>query len=136
MVTATIAQATSDIDDAQLACMVVGHEWPSRKLRPGRRIPRGMSAARQVDGSHLVKEECSGCGKIRYSLWENGVMGRTVRRWYQDPENWKVTKAESGITKGDLIADFYGRCEGTLFGVSDATAGIASAVFQAPGAPS
>ena len=111
------AQDLVGIDDAIVFCrargFAGGHEWPrlTKKMVNGR-LPRGFRPVLQRDGTVLMNETCSSCGKVRW--WETGPGGAWdpgAKRHYKDPPNWKVIPAHLGYTSRDFDAEAYRRMQ-------------------------
>lgn len=105
---ARVAKILADIDDAIAVCRAWGHEWPSRKLRPGKPLPKGYRPRLMRDGCVEVTESClNDCGKRRWFVLAPGGVydgDSTVRR-YLDPPNWKVIHADQHVGRFDFQAE-------------------------------
>lgn len=107
---ATTASLLSDIDDDIAACRAWGHSWPSRKLRPGRKLPSGFLPRAAYGGVVEITETCPGCGKQRIGMTlPGGIFDRDVVRRYVDPRNWKVIKQDEHVTPRDFQAEVFRR---------------------------
>jgi hypothetical protein len=111
MATSTAA-LLSGIDDDIAACRAWGHNWPSRKLRPGRPLPRGFRPRAAAGGVVEVTETCPDCGKQRVSLTHNGgIYDRNVARHYVNPPNWIVISADERATPRDFQVEIFRRMD-------------------------
>jgi hypothetical protein len=106
-----VARVLSDVDDKIAACRAWGHEWPSRKLRPGRPLPKGWRPRLTRDGSVEVTETClSGCGKKRwYYLLPGGVYDLEVVRRYTDPPEWKTIHRDQNVGRREFQGEVIRR---------------------------
>jgi hypothetical protein len=100
----------SNIDDDIAACRAWGHRWPSKNLRPGRKLPIGFQPRAAPGGCVEVTERCPDCGKKRITVTlPEGVFNRDVVRSYIDPKNWVVVKQEEHATPRVFQAEIYRR---------------------------
>lgn len=106
-----VAIRLAGIDDQIAACRAWGHEWPSRRLRPGRALPRGFVPRLGSDGYVEISETClNECGKIRrWYLAPGGIFDLAVVRRYTDPKNWKVVPRSTGITRRHMQGEVIRR---------------------------
>lgn len=113
---ARVAELVSDLDDDIAACRAWGHEWPSRKLRPGRKLPRGFVPRLQRDGYVEVTETClNGCGKQRRRLMlPGGIYDRGSRLTYTNPQHWKVIPVDQKVTRTDIQVEVFRRVHEAL----------------------
>jgi hypothetical protein len=104
------AKKLTAVDDTIVTCRAWGHDWPSRKLRPGRRLPRGFVPRRQVDGTVLITETCNGCGKKRWYLTApGGAFDRDSVRRYVDPPGWVVIHTDDDVSRRDFQHEVFRR---------------------------
>lgn len=120
---ASDAREMTEVDDQIVACRGWGHEWPVRKLRPGRPIPKGYVPRLADDGYIEVTETClNGCGKTRWSvLLPGGVYDLNVVRRYNDPKNWVTFPQASGITPRSFQAEAIRRMNEEIVKLARAT---------------
>ncbi len=123
-----LAQDLVGIDDAIVFCrargFLGGHDWPKLTSPSGRlarkqggtaelgKLPKGFRPVLQRDGTVLMNETCSNCGKVRW--WETGPGGAWdpgAKRHYTNPPNWKVIPASLGYTSRDFDAEAYRRLQ-------------------------
>lgn len=98
------------IDNSIAACRAWGHDWPSRRLIPGKALPHGFRPAAQRDGTVLVTETCPRCAKKRFTVTlVGGLFDRGVVRTYENPRNWKVIAADDHVTPRDFQAEVWSR---------------------------
>lgn len=119
-----VATYLTRMDDDIAACRAWGHEWPSRKLRPGKPLPKGY-VPRLVDEGYIeITEAClNGCGKKRwYLLFPGGIYDTDVVRRYQDPKNWPVIPREVHITRRHIQAEVIRRSNELISEVALSTA--------------
>ena len=110
-----------EIDDAIVFCrargFLGGHDWPkltNRGLKVGT-LPKGFRPVLQRDGTVMMTETCSGCGKVRW--WETGpggVWNPSAKRHYRNPRGWKVVPASLGYTSRDFDAEAYRRLQESI----------------------
>jgi hypothetical protein len=94
---------TSDII---LACRGQGHAWP--KLRAGR-LPKGVNAIRQIDGSWEIVSICRDCGmERRLVTLPTGDIDYPARYTYKSPKGYKTPKG-SEITRRDCLSEGWRR---------------------------
>lgn len=104
------AALLSGIDNDIAACRAWGHSWPSRKLRPGKALPKGFRPRAAFGGAVEITETCPDCGKQRITLTlRGGVFDQDAVRRYQDPRNWRVIKADEHVTPRDFQAEVFRR---------------------------
>jgi hypothetical protein len=122
---AVVAQELAVLDDNIVFCrargFLGGHDWPKLTSANGRlirkrsgagQLPKGFRPVLQRDGTVLMNETCSNCGKIRW--WETGTGGTwnpAAKRHYTNPPNWKVIPADLGYTSRDFDAEAYRRLQ-------------------------
>lgn len=114
----------TEVDDNVAACRAWGHDWPGRKLRPGRPLPRQYHPRIASDGFVEVTEEClNGCGKKRrLILLPGGIYDRDARRDYVNPRNWPVFPRELGATPRDFQAEMIRRVNEDIMAAARKTA--------------
>lgn len=132
---AEAAVLLSEVDDQIASCRAWGHDWPSRRLKPGRPLPKGYSPRLVEDGYVEVTETCSnGCGKQRWwALLPGGVYDLDVTRRYVNPRNWKVIPLSEGVTRRHFQAEVIRRVNEDIMAVArrEAVVPAAPAVFSA-----
>jgi len=78
----------NEVPDAQVVCRT-RHDWPFDKARPGRVLPRGISARPQADGTALIVETCGRCGtERRYLTGAGGRLDEISTARYHHPADW------------------------------------------------
>ncbi len=111
----TAAARLGDIDDDITACRAWGHRWPSKNLRPGRKLPLGFRPRAISDGCVEVTETCPDCRKRRITVTlPGGIFNRNVLRQYANPENWPVIKRDEHVTPRDFQAEVFRRVQEEL----------------------
>jgi hypothetical protein len=91
--------------DAYMACRVE-HDWP--KLKVGR-LPRGISASPQLDGTYLLVMRCRSCGRERSKVTGIGGAWSGAGGWrYREPRDYRAPKG-LGLTRSDYAAELYRR---------------------------
>ena len=131
-----VATYLTDMDDQIAACRAWGHEWPSRKLRPGRPLPKGFTPHLMNDGYIDIEESClNNCGKKRrYTLFPGGVYDTDAVRTYTNPRNWKVIPQDVNISRRHIQGEVIRRVNESI--VAAAARGAAREEERQAGKPS
>jgi len=91
--------------DRYVACRVE-HDWP--KLKVGK-LPRGISAYPQRDGTYLMVMRCKSCGRERSKITGRGGAWNGAGGWkYREPRDYRAPKG-LGLTRSDYAAELYRR---------------------------
>jgi len=103
----TRRQLLARMDAAELTCRARGHQWPELDLG-SEKLPPGMEARRRPGGVFLIEETCLRCGKARTMLTApRGIFDLDAVRRYTDPEHWTRLPAEAGVTRRDIVAEYW-----------------------------
>ena len=109
---ARVARVLADVDDKIAVCRAWGHEWPSRKLRPGKPLPKAYRPRLLQDGTVEVTESClNDCGKRRwFMLGAGGIYDDgSMKRYYLNPSNWVVIHDDQRVRRFDFQAEVIRR---------------------------
>ena len=93
------SQYLSEMDNDQLTCRGQRHQFPV--LRPGRKIPRGVTA-RITDGVTEYEWTCPVCGTVRTQ-----VPGEQYR--YSHGKRWMRIPRETGLTAATMRDEAFRR---------------------------
>ena len=120
-----IATRLAGVDDQIAVCRAWGHEWASKKLRPGKALPKGFRPRLLRDGCVEVEETClNNCGKKRYTVTlPGGLFDISVERRYADPRNWPVMHRSENIHKRDFQAETFRRMNEEIMKAATENAG-------------
>lgn len=95
----------AQMDAEQKACRAFGHDWPSKKMRPGRALPKGVRAVRGKFGNYYLREMCSnGCGRERTVY---GLGADDYGLGYKSTKRWITVPLEVHLTPTDLKLSVY-----------------------------
>lgn len=84
----------NEVPDEQVVCRS-RHDWPFDKAKPGKALPKGISARPQADGTALIVETCGRCGtERRYLTGQGGRLDEINTVRYHHPANWVKIPSE------------------------------------------
>ena len=115
---ARYAKLLRDVDDKIAACRAWGHPWPSRRLVPGKALPRGFRPALDRDGTVLITEYCERCGKERTKLFGSTIISADFDVSYKNPEHWPVIKQSEGASPRVFQAEIMRRMEDQIMSIA------------------